>query len=149
NTKLYAGKDFNIKGAKNIKLNSSIVQENSNNINLYADNDIEIGNDVSPVSLKTQGTINIAAKNNLILRTDTSLLTKKDIDVQTDIGNLYAKSLNVSSSEGKVSILGNGNVNLETQNDGWYTLKNRINAKNGIILGSKGENAITKINTVD
>ncbi|MFL9510550.1 DUF637 domain-containing protein [Acinetobacter baumannii] len=149
NTKLYAGKDFNIKGAKNIKLNSSIVQENSNNINLYAGNDIEIGNDVSPVSLKTQGTINIAAKNNLILRTDTSLLTKKDIDVQTDIGNLYAKSLNVSSSEGKVSILGNGNVNLETQNDGWYTLKNRINAKNGIILGSKGENAITKINTVD
>ncbi|MFI7817235.1 hemagglutinin, partial [Acinetobacter baumannii] len=95
------------------------------------------------------GTINIAAKNNLILRTDTSLLTKKNIDVQTDIGNLYAKSLNVSSSEGKVSILGNGNVNLETQNDGWYTLKNRINAKNGIILGSKGENAITKINTVD
>ncbi|WP_121975797.1 two-partner secretion domain-containing protein, partial [Acinetobacter stercoris] len=50
NTKLSSGKDFNISGANNVKLNSSIVQESSSNINLYANNNLDIGDDINKVN---------------------------------------------------------------------------------------------------
>lgn len=145
NNILYSGKDFNISGNNNVKLNGSIDQEASNNINIYAGKNLEFGDINNSIKLLSKGDVNIYAdkdinfnKKNII----NSLNGK--VEISSNTGNINGNSVTIKGNG--VDIYGNNIIlgnEINNENDTYTSFRNIIESEDNINIVSKNGGDLT------